>query len=415
MQFETTYSKLKNGVRVLAVPIKGAESVTALVLVKTGSRNESDKQAGISHVLEHMLFKGTKKYPTALALAEAVDAMGALNNAFTGKEYTGYYITASGKHLPKSLEILGEMLTSPLIPAEDLKREREVIVEEINMYEDHPMERAGEEFENLIYGGSRMGKLIIGTKESVRATETGDLRRYMKKWYRGGNVLVVVAGKVANGLEHTANSLIEEHFGGLQKGAKLDYLESAGYGKEKEFHLKKKTEQAHFVIGVPGLSMLDPRRYALQIAEIVLGGNMSSRLFNEIREKRGLAYYVGAEVETNYDVGYLAVKAGVRLTKLTEAMAVVQQEMLELGETITEKEVASAKDYLLGKLPLSLEGSMEVARFLGMRALVTEEIRQPEEVKERIKKVTKVEVQKVLREVMSDEKLRSVVVGPRSG
>ncbi|MFH2019580.1 MAG: pitrilysin family protein [bacterium] len=409
MQFQTSYTKLKNGVRVLTVPIKGAESVTALVLVKTGSRNESDKQAGISHVLEHMLFKGTKRYPTALLLAEAVDAMGALNNAFTGKEYTGYYITASGKHLPKSLDILGEMVTSPLLPGEDLKREREVIVEEINMYEDHPMERAGEEFENLIYGGSRMGKLIIGTKESVRATETKDLRTYMKKWYGGGNVLVVMAGKVKN----ISEGIVEQNFGGLQKGTKLDYLESAGYGKEKDFHLKKKTEQAHFVIGVPGLSMLDPRRYALQVAEVVLGGNMSSRLFNEIREKRGLAYYVGAEIETNYDVGYLAVKAGVKLEKLTEAMAVVKQEMLELGETITEKEVASGKDYLLGKLPLSLEGSMEVARFLGMRALITSEIRQPEEVKEQIKKVTKAEVQKVLRELMSDEKLRSVVVGPK--
>jgi len=410
MQFETRDAKLKNGVRVLKVPIRGAESATVLVLVKTGSRNEQDNQAGISHVLEHMLFKGTKKYKTALALAEAVDAMGGINNAFTGKEYTGYYITTAGKHLPKSLEILGEMLTSPLIPAEDLKREREVIVEEINMYEDHLMERAGEEFENLVYGGSRMGKLIIGTKESVRATETEDLRHYMKRWYTGSNVLVVVAGKVKSGEDEK----IEESFGGLQKGPKLEYLDGAEYGKEREFHLRKKTEQAHFVIGVPGISMLDPRRYALQIAQVVLGGNMSSRLFNEIREKRGLAYYVGAEMETNYDVGYLAVKAGVKLEKLTEAMAVVKQEMLELGETITVKEVKNAKDYLLGKLPLSIEGSMEVARFLGLRAVVTGEIRQPEEVKAAIKRVTRVEVKQLLQELMSDEKLRSVVVGPKN-
>lgn len=415
MQFDVNYSKLKNGVRVLSIPMPGVESVTAMILCKTGSRNETLPQAGISHVLEHMVFKGTDKYPTPMAIAEAVDSIGAEQNAFTSKEYTGYYITSAAKHLGLTLDIQGQMLTAPLLPQADLNREREVIVEEINMYEDQPMSKAGEEFENLMYDGSSMGRLIIGTKESVRATTSGDLREYMGRWYQGGNMMVVVAGKIANGIQHTANSLIEEKFGNMGRGGIDKYETPAIYGEAEAKHFKKKTEQAHFVMGVPGLSISDPQRYALQMGQVVLGGGMSSRLFNEIREKRGLAYYVKAELDSNFDCGYLSVRAGVTLGKLSEAMKVVREEMLKLSETITEAELAKAKEYILGHMPLSLEGSMDVAQFFGMRALVLDEIRQPEEVKKNIEKITLVEVKKVLGEIISEKLIRSVVVGPASG
>ena len=196
MKFDVSYTKLANGVRVLTIPMAGVESVTAMILCKTGSRNETLPQAGISHVLEHMVFKGTKKYPTPMAIAEAVDSIGAEQNAFTSKEYTGYYITSAAKHLGLTLDIQSQMLTTPTLPQDDLNREREVIVEEINMYEDQPMSKASEEFENLMYDGSAMGRMIIGTKETVRATTSADLRKYMSRWYRGGNILVVVAGRI---------------------------------------------------------------------------------------------------------------------------------------------------------------------------------------------------------------------------
>ena len=399
MKFDVKYSKLKNGVRVLLVPMEGVESVTAMVLCKTGSRNETVKQAGISHILEHMVFKGTKKYPTPMSIAEAVDSIGAEQNAFTSKEYTGYYITSAAKHLGLTLDIQAEMLTVPTLPQFNLNREREVIVEEINMYEDQPMAMASEHFENLMYGGSSMGRMIIGTKESVRATTSLDLREYMQRWYRGGNMLVVVAGKL------------------MVNGQWLmdDYVSKASYGKPEHRHFQKKTEQAHFVMGVPGLSMSDPRRYALQMGQIVLGGGMSSRLFNEIREKRGLAYYVKAEMETNFDCGYLSVRAGVALDKLGEAMKVVREEMLKLAETITGAELNKAKEYILGHLPLSLEGSMDIAQFYGMRALMLDEIRQPEEIKEAIEKITLDEVKEITRELVREERIRSVVVGPKAG
>ena len=413
MKFATDYYKLENGVRVLLVSMSHVDSVTTLVLVKTGSRNEEVQEAGISHILEHMVFKGTKKYPGALILAEEVDALGAINNAFTGKEYTGYYITSAYRHAVKSLEIIGEMLMHPLLPQTELVKEREVIVEEINMYEDLPMERASEEFENLLYGGSRMGRLIIGTKETVRSTTDSDLRKYREKWYRGGNILVVVAGRV--GSEESVRSKIEEMFGQAAEGKVEGFVDQAGYGSERTFHIKRATEQAHFMVGVPGLTTLDPRRYALSLAQIVLGGNMSSRLFNEIREKRGWAYYVRAEMDNNWDVGSFAVKAGVKLDKVGEAVALVKSEMLRLSESITEGEIARAKEYILGKLPLSLEGTMEVAQYLGMRALSTDEIRQPEEAIAAIRAVTRSEAAEILGELVQSGEMRTVVLGPKSG
>lgn len=412
MQFDVSYSKLKNGVRVLTVPMPGVESVTAMILCKTGSRNETLEQAGISHVLEHMVFKGTAKYPTPMAIAEAVDSIGAEQNAFTSKEYTGYYITSAAKHLGLTLDIQSQMLTTPLLPQDDLNREREVIVEEINMYEDQPMAMASEHFENLMYDGSSMGRLIIGTKETVRATSSDDLRNYMTRWYRGGNMLVVVAGKIES-LGSSIEDLVNEKFGGIGTGKIDKYETKAKYGKAEAKHYKKKTEQAHFVMGVPGLSINDPRRYALQMGQVVLGGGMSSRLFNEIREKRGLAYYVKADLDSNFDCGYLSVRAGVTLDKLPEAMKVVREEMLRLADTITEAELVKAKEYILGHMPLSLEGSMDVAQFYGMRALVLDEIRHPDEIKSKIEKITLNEVKKVLGEIIKEKLIRSVVVGPK--
>ncbi len=411
MKFDVNYTKLKNGVRVLTVPLPGVDSVTAMILCKTGSRNETPKQAGISHVLEHMVFKGTKKYPTPMAIAEAVDGIGAEQNAFTSKEYTGYYITSAAKHLGLTMDIQSQMLTAPILPQDDLNREREVIVEEINMYEDQPMSKANEEFENLMYDGSSMGRMIIGTKETVRATTSEDLRGYMDRWYRGSNMLVVLAGKLDS--QTSLNNLLEEKLGMMASGPIDNYETMADYGKPEARHFKKKTEQAHFYMGVPGLSIIDPRRWALQMGQVVLGGGMSSRLFNEIREKRGLAYYVKADLDMNFDCGYLGVRAGVKLEKLSEAMKVVKDEMLKLSETITQAELAKAKEYVLGHMPLSLEGTMDIAQFYGMRALVLDSIRHPDEVTKMVSGVTLEEVKKVVGDLVSEDKIRSVVVGPK--
>lgn len=392
------------------MPMPGVESVTTLVMSKTGSRNEDEKEAGISHILEHMVLKASKKFPTQMMLASTIDSMGAEHNAFTGKEYTGYYITAAAMHLKKSLELLADVVTEPLLLEDNLKTEKGVIVEEYNMFQDLPMRRAPEEFENLLWEGSKMGRFIEGNPETIMGSSAQALRGYMNKWYKGGNLLLVVAGKVGK----ETKKLIEEYFSVVAKGEMLPYVEKTGFGKGLSKFVEKKTEQAHFVLGFPGIAMTDPRRYALSIAQVVLGGPMSSRLFDEIREKRGLAYYVRAEDEQAADTGYFAVRAGVKLDKLTEAMEVVKHEFYRLADTFTERELKLGKDYILGKLPLSLESSMDVAQFLGFRALILDEIRQPVEAVNKITKVTLEDVKQVVADLVIEKEMRQVVVGPKN-
>lgn len=414
MNFDVNYSKLASGVRVLAVPISGAGSVTAMVLVRTGPRNETEKQAGISHILEHMLMKATRKFPEPQDLARAIDSLGAEHNAFTGKEFTGYYITAAAEKLSASLAILSDCLNNSLLAPKHLETERTVIVEEYRMFQDQPMRRAGEEFENLMYEGTSMGRFIEGTPETILATTSEDLREYMRSWYCGGNVLIVVAGESEQVKKYTSEKMLDPYFGELPVGKIMPFKYPPRFGAAKNRHIEKKTEQAHFVMGVPGISMQDPRRYALHLAETILGGSMSSRLFNELREKRGIAYYVSADADFSYDIGHFSVRAGVRLDKLSEAMEAVRTEMTGLGRSITQEELARAKDYLLGRLPLSLETSMDVAQYLGFRALIADEIRQPEQVVESVAKVTIDDVKNVLKAVVKESEIRTVVVGPAS-
>lgn len=413
MKFETNYYRLKNGVRVLLIPMEGVESLATLVLVKTGSRNEVDAQAGISHVLEHMLFKGSRKFPTPLAVASAVDALGAQYNAYTGKEYTGYYIHADSRHAKKALEILGEMVVQPLILPAELKREQGVIVEEINMYEDTPMERAEEELENLLYQGSDLGRLIIGSKETVRATTPETVRAYKDKWYRGGNLLVVLVGNLRNKTLETGN-LLEENFGGLPAGEMEDYVSQAMFGRGRSNHLKKKTEQAHFALGWPGYSMKNDKRFAAKLLSNILGGTMSSRLFTEVREKRGLAYYVRASHDSLFDVGQMVVRAGVRLEKLEEAIEVVKDQIQKLAETVTEKELNLAKDNLRGRMVLGLTDPMDVAQFFGHRTLATDLVTPAEEILKELEEVSLEGVKEVAEELLKESEMRVMVVGPKA-
>ncbi len=409
MEFKIEQYKLKNGVRVVEIPMEGVESSLAMVMVRTGSRNEIDGQLGISHVLEHMLFKGTEKYPTPQVLAGVVDAMGAEFNAFTSKEYTAYYIRSSSENLKKALEVLGEMVVRSRLEAGALEREKGVIIEEINMYEDRPMERAEEEFENLMFAGSNLGRLIIGSRETVRRVTAESLRRYKEEWYRGENVVLVLAGNLSK-LKTQSAKLVEESFGGLEEGKLREFVDEVRYGEEREKVIEKGTEQTHFVIGVPGLVVDDEKRYAEAVLRVVLGGNMSSRLFTEIREKRGLAYYVGAMVEHFYDGGYFGVRAGVRKDKFEEAVKVVKEQMRLVGQDLKEEEVEKAKSYLRGKMALSLEGVNGVLRWFGKGLILKGEVEQPEEWLRRVEEVSLERVKELAREMLKEEEMKLVVV-----
>jgi predicted Zn-dependent peptidase len=411
MQFDSHYYHLKNGIRVLEIPMAGVESIAALVLVKTGSRNETPEISGISHVLEHMLFKGSDKYPTPLAVASAVDALGAEYNAYTGKEYTGYYIHADARHFDKSIDILSEMIVRPLIKKEELSREQGVIIEEIHMYEDQPADRAEEEMENLLYGGSTLGRLIIGTKETVSATTPETIRAYKDLWYKGGNILITLVGKV--GSIKGMKEVLEDKFGSMGSGPMEDFATKGSYGADHFKHYKKPTEQAHFAMAWPGYDMNNPKRYAAKVLSNILGGSMSSRLFTEVREKRGLAYYVRAGHDPLADVGQFTVKAGVRLEKLSEAMEVVRDQVLGIGKSVTDHELKLAKDNIHGRMVLSLTDPMSVAQYFGHRTLATGDVLPIEKILTELDKVDMDSIRTAAQELLQESEMRAVVVGPK--
>lgn len=410
-----TYHKhtLTNGLTLLAIPMPSVKSVTGLLLVGAGSRYEDKRINGLSHFLEHMPAKGTKKRPTALAIAEEIDSVGGENNAFTGKEYTGYYIKAAQTHLEMIVDVLSDMVLNPLLREKDIEKERGVILEEINMYEDMPPWKIGKNFERLLYGDTPLGRQTIGTKENIRKTRREDFVKFLAAWYRPENAVFAVAGGVE---EAQVKELVEEKFGewscDMGRIGRIGRIKDK-QGKPEAAVEKKKTEQSHIVLGVRAYKREHPRRYALGVLATILGGGMSSRLFQEVREKRGLAYYVRAAAQRYRDVGYLAASAGVDKERIEEAIRVILGEFGKMREIrVKEKELKKAKEYLRGNLILNLEDSQEVAELYGSSWILERKVRTPEEILGKIDKVTAAEVQEVAREIFIEEKLNMAVIGP---
>lgn len=414
--------ELESGLTLLTVPIKDAQSATVLVMVRTGSRDEPARLAGVSHFLEHMVFKGTKKYPNALVLSSTIDSIGGEFNAFTSKEFTGFYIKSAVKHLERGVDVLSEMLTRPKLSSADIEREKGVIVEEINMYEDLPPKKVADIYERLMYGNTSLGRETIGSSKTVTALERDDFLDYLAKQYTSGRMVVGVVGGVETGgwSVEKVRDLIEKSFVGVGRGAD-------GWGKAVKVDqkvaavsfFKKETGQAHFVLGVRGFKRGHPDRYALTVLATLLGGNMSSRLFTEIREKRGLAYYVRADMDTFFDVGSLNVSAGVVLSKLDEAIRVTLEQfrLVCLGKgagSISKKEMVQAKEYLKGRFILQLEDSHEVADFYVRRFLLERKILTPEQLLVKIDAVSKEDLIRVARKIFVTSHLNLAVIGPYS-
>lgn len=358
------YSKtlLDTGLPVLVAPTD-SPSVTAVFMVKTGSKNEELPQAGISHFLEHFVFKGTKKYPTSRDVMRALDSVGASHNASTGKEFTMYWVKASKAHLARAIEILGEIVFRPRLPEALLAKEKGTILQEIAMYEDHPMIKVEERFENLLYGkDSRLGRDIIGTPESVSGLTREQLVAYRQRWYRPGNVVFAVAGG-ARGRDVVR--LAEANFGEFAKVGKVgkvDKLPPVVPPARRTLIDFRKTDQAHLVFGVPALPRLDPRRYALSILLTILGGNASSQLFEQVREQRGLAYYVRADAARYDEAGYASIRAGVPPEKAREVLDLVKQIVFQFKTNKTE--FSEAREYLKGQLALGWENTSHIADHL---------------------------------------------------
>lgn len=406
-------SRLKNGLRIITVPISNMESATVTIWVDVGSRFENKRISGISHFLEHMVFKGSKKRPSAKLISEAIDSFGGEFNASTGKEWTNFYIKARSAMIPVAFDVLADMVLNPILKSEEIEKEKGVIVEEIRMYEDTPMLHIGDVFENLIFSQSPLGQDIIGTKETVKGLKRADFVSYRRVHYGSNNIVITVAGGIQ---EAEILKLAKKYFAKLEKRDRDGFVRFNPSQKKPQFLLhSQKKEQAHFVLGFLSNPMGHKDRFVEAVLSAILGGGMSSRLFLEVREKRGLAYSVRTSISRYKDIGYQEMYAGVDVGRVEEAIKVSldQHYGLAHGEyKISNKELAKAKEFLKGHLALSLEETKAINRFFGVKELKLGQIETPDEVYQGLEAVTREDVLRVAKEVFVPERLNLAIIGP---
>jgi len=401
--------KLPSGLRILTAPSDGTASVTVMAFAGAGSRYERTEERGISHFLEHMFFKGGKKYRSTEEVSIAIDSVGGEFNAFTGKEYAGYYIKVAAEHAELACDVLADMLIDAAFPQEDIERERGVIIEEERMYQDTPMYRVGWDFEILLYGDHPLGWDTIGSEEVIRRVQQEDFRSYKEMLYTPDNLVVAFAGKVDDSL---SMQFAEQFFAPLSGAKGRRFLPLKKFGEERIFLRTKKTEQAHVVLGVPGVSSQHPDHFTHKLLAIILGGSMSSRMFLNIREKRGLCYYIATETDSYLDAGSLSTRAGVDQQRLAEAITAIRDEYLTCARAgVTQEELQRAKDYFRGKTVLSLEDSEERAHFYGKQELLYPKTRDLDEYFAAIDAVAKEDVDRLAAEILTSDALRLVVIG----
>jgi predicted Zn-dependent peptidase len=404
-----TVQKLSSGLPVLIAPTDGTAAVTVLVFAGAGSRYEVQSNRGISHFLEHMFFKGGKKYKNSAAVSMAIDSVGGDFNAFTGKEYAGYYVKVDNAHTELACDVLGDMLVNATFPQEEIEKERGVIIEEYRMYQDTPMYQAGWDFETLVYGDQPLGWDTIGTEEVIRSVNQADFQTHKDELYTPDNLVITFAGNITN---EKAMALAEKYFGSIGGKKKTSFSRVTPHTGKKVSLTNKQTEQAHLVLGVEGISSLDPDHFAQKILSVTLGGSMSSRMFLNIREARGLCYYISTSTDNYLDTGLLSTRAGVDQTRLHEAITAIRHEYdVCAKDGITEVELTRAKQFLQGKITLSMEDSEERAHFFGKQQLLYPETRDLPEYFEKIQSVSVTQVNALAKRLLQTDRLRLVVIG----
>lgn len=407
-----TKKVLPNGLSVITVPMPSFESATALVMVGAGSRYETKKNNGISHFLEHMAFKGTKTRPTFMEISGLVDGMGGEFNAFTSKEYTGYYIKAGKNNIEISLDLLSDMLQNSTLNKAEIEKEKNVIIEEINLYEDTPMRNIGDILERLMYGDTPLGWDTAGEKDVIRSITREDFTSYLKSLYSPTNMTVVLAGGIS---EKDGAALVEKYFSSMQKFKTAKATGIKENQKKPQVSIKhKKTEQAHLALGLRTVPLHSSEKFALSVLASILGGGMSSRLFSEVREKRGLAYYVRGSSDHYTDAGSLTITAGVDPKRIDEAIKTIIEELADLRDgrkLISEEELKKAKEYLKGHLVLELEDSRSVSIFYSTQDVLEEKIDNPDDALSKIDKIKIADVEKVAKKYLKGRGLSLAVIG----
>lgn len=403
---------LQNGLRVLTIPMPSLESATILVMVGAGSRHETRETSGISHFLEHMAFKGTEKRPSAMEIFSTIDGMGGEFNAFTSKENTGYYIKSAKARIETSFDVLSDMLMRSKLDQVEIQKERGVIIEEINLYEDMPARKIGDIYERLLYGDTPMGWDISGEKDVIRKIKHEDFVAYMGRLYSADNITVVAAGGIG---EKEAVDLAEKYFSGMKRFVTDKPLPVVEKQRKPAVIIKsKQTEQIHIALGVRTVSIHSKKRYPLSVLSAILGGGMSSRLFHEVREKRGLGYYVRSSSEEFADAGTLVSTAGIDPKRIEEAIEVMIAEYAKISEgkmDLKPEELRKAKEFLKGHLVLDLEDSKSVAVYYAVQEILEDRIENPDEVLKKVDAVTAEEVEAVGCEFFKNQGLNLAVIG----
>jgi predicted Zn-dependent peptidase len=401
---------LDNGLRLITSVMPHTRSVCISIFIGTGSRYESGDEAGISHFIEHMLFKGTDKRPTARAISEAVESVGGILNGGTDKELTVYWAKVPQHHFSLALDVLTDLVLHPGFDPEAIERERQVIIEEINMSRDVPSQQANMLIDELIWPDHPLGRDIAGNRESVTAITRDDMLNYLKRQYQPDNTVVSIAGNVQQPEVITAVSqMLGNWTSGQPKSGYTAYEPRQGKHLKIE---KRKTEQAHLCLALPGLPLLHPQRFTLDLLNAILGEGMSSRLFTEIRERLGLAYSIHSYVEHYLDSGALTVYAGVEPKKLETAIRAIREQLEELKTPVTETELTKAKEFAKGRLLLRLEDSRNVAGWLGGQEILTERILNPDQLIAIIEAITAEELTELAQKLIISTELRLAVVGP---
>lgn len=402
---------LQNGLRVITAPMREVKSVTAMIVVGIGSRHEEKEHQGVAHFTEHMMFKGTKRRSTSLVISSELDSLGAVSNAFTSNELIGFYVQGASRHLPHALDVLSDVFLNSKFDEAELERERGVILEERRMDRDNPRDHIGDLYFRLVFGDHPLGWEIVGREETIKGMQREHLVDYVSQWFKAGNSAVVVAGNVdrEKTLTEVARLLGRLETGRLSKALPFEAIQK----KPKILVENRKTDQTHLALGVKGYSLKHPRRYACSVLNTILGQGASSRLFMEVRERRGLAYYIGSSMLSFTDTGILVASSGVNNKRLKEAISAIVGELQRLREkTVPDKELRKAKEMIRGHLALNLENSGFVARFFVAQELLERKVETPGELVKKIDAVNAEEVREVAKELFVNKRLNLALIGP---
>lgn len=401
---------LPNGLRIIHVPSKGNPSVTVMALVETGSNYEEKRQNGLSHFLEHMMFKGTTRRPTSLDISRELDSLGAQSNAFTSNEMTGYFAKSEKKHFKELLDIISDMYLNPTLPPAELEKERGVILQEISMYEDLPQHKVWDVFGELVYGDTPAGRTILGRSENIKKFTRDDFQDYRTAHYVAKKTVIVIAGdisskQVVDGVKDLFAS-IPEH-----KKVGKEPVKEKQSSPQLSIH-NKKTDQTHMIMGFRTFGAKDKRRAALAVLSGVLGRGMSSRLFQRLREDMGVCYYVRTGDSEFTDHGHFTISTGVDNKRVDEVVKAVLEECSKMkNEVVSDAELKKAKDYIIGNLYMGLETTDSLAEFYADQEITRGKIDTPYDMDKEIRKVTGEDVREVAEDIFKNNGLNLAIVG----